>query len=572
MAIRTEIAYIDFMIQGLLKHRMAAHWPGVNFDILIPDDPALGDYSTNIAFTLAQQQHQSPADAAERVIQFVKDDAVLGPVFEKVVFAAPGFVNFFLKASFLQQHLADIYRKRSAYGSSPINKGKTVMVEYTDPNPFKQFHIGHLMSNAIGETIARLYEATGAKVIRVNWQGDAGLHIAMAVWGMQKGHDYLGPAYTFGARAYQDNPEAKKEIEAINKKLYDRSDSKLNMLYQKGREGSLRHFETLYQRLGTKFTHYFFESEMAPRGVEIVRQHPDVFEASEGATIFRGEKYGLHTRVFINAQGLPTYEAKELGLNQEKFRLYKPDLSLIVTGNEITEYFKVLLQAMQLIMPEVASRTRHVPHGMLRLPSGKMSSRTGEVVPAEQFIDEVKTYVDEKLAQREGLSTKEREGIRESVALAAIRYTMLRQGIGRDITFDVKTAVAFEGDSGPYLQYTHARLSAVLTKAGVLARLSRYVYRPSAHTLNENLELRLIKHMLDFSSVIVRSTQLHAPNALASYLHGLATLANRYYESIHILSDEQTARKAARLVLVETIVAILKRGLDLLGIRALKRI
>src|SRR3989344_2641729 len=205
------------------------------------------------------------------------------------------------------------------------------MVEYTDPNPFKQFHIGHLMSNAIGESIARLHEIIGANVLRVNWQGDIGLHIAMAVWGMQKGESYLGPAYVAGAGAYRTNPEAKGEIEAINRKIYDRSDPEINKLYQDGRRGSLDYFEKIYARLGTKFVHYFFESEMGPKGLELVKAYPEVFVVGDPSTssgaggpiVF----HGSHTRVFINSQGLPTYEAKEIGLNQEKFKLYNPDLS-----------------------------------------------------------------------------------------------------------------------------------------------------------------------------------------------------------------------------------------------------
>ena len=215
-----------------------------------------------------------------------------------------------------------------------IKKGQKILVEFTDPNPFKLFHIGHLMSNAIGESISRFYEAMGAKVIRVTWQGDVGIHIAKAVWDLRRIYrdsdmaiyrnlrvSELGEAYARGARAYEENEDAKKEIEQVNKKIYDRSDAEINKIYDAGKRASLEYFENIYKKLGSKFDRYFFESELGSKGAEIVKQHPEVFEQSEGAVVFRGEKYGLHTRVFINSSGLPVYEAKNLTKGQKLFGL-----------------------------------------------------------------------------------------------------------------------------------------------------------------------------------------------------------------------------------------------------------
>ena len=347
------------------------------------------------------------------------------------------YINFFLSKEFLHSELS-----RIAAGNWKLEIGnyrnRTLMVEYTDPNPFKLFHIGHLMSNAIGESIARLYEACGAKVIRVTWQGDVGMHIAKAIWG--------DGDYAAGSRAYDENPEARKEIEEINKKIYNKSDPEIMARYEKGRKESLEYFEKIYKRLGTKFDRYFFESEEGPKGLKIVKRHPNIFVESDGAIVF----HGSHTRVFVNSQGLPTYEAKELGLNQEKFNLYHPDLSLIVTGSEITGYFKVLMEAMKLVMPDVAAKTRHIPHGMMRLSSGKMSSRTGDIVTADDFIDQVKAKTGS-----------------EEVAIGAIKYSILKQGMGHDIVFDFEKSLAINGDSGVYLQYTHARMQSILAKSGI---------------------------------------------------------------------------------------------------------
>jgi len=506
-----------------------------------PPKAELGDYAVFVG---------KEAEAVSQKLSALSKEEI-----EKIE-AKAGFVNFFLSPDFVQSELERM-SDATRYTLHESLKGQTVMVEYTDPNPFKTFHIGHLMSNAIGEAIARLHEAVGAKVLRVNWQGDIGLHIAKAVWGIQQGFASSGEAYVMGNKVYEEDPQAKEDITALNKKLYDKSDPKINDLYQKGRQESLDYFEKQYERLGTKFVHYFFESEMGPNGLEVVKAHPDIFVEGDPSTdsgqapiVFKGEQYGLHTRVFINSQGLPTYEAKELGLNQEKFKLYHPDLSLIVTGNEIVGYFNVLMKAMELVMPDVAAKTRHLPHGMLRLPTGKMSSRTGDVITADEFIEKVKEKVGS-----------------EEVAIGAIKYSILKQGIGHDIVFDFEKSLSVQGDSGVYLQYTYARLVSILAKAGDSHKSSAV-----SHKLDHGTELTLIKHLMEFPDAVAESARDFAPNHLALYLYELANKANAFYEQVRILDDENEQRKQARLVLVQTTADILKRGLEILGIKAPEKI
>lgn len=538
-----------------------------------------GDYAANTAFLLAKQIGQPPTAIAQQLADKIGQH--LPAEIEKVE-AIGGYVNFFLSQKYLQQQLSDIASQKD-YGWGDSLKGKTVMVEFTDPNPFKLFHVGHLMSNAIGEAIARLYEAQGAKVIRANYQGDVGLHVAKAVWGMQQlaGQTpaeaatlaekvkFLGAAYARGATAYENQPETKPIIEEINEKIFNRSNPEINRLYQTGRQWSLEYFETIYAKLGAKFDRYFFESEAGPDGLAIVRAHPEVFKESDGAVIFPGEQYGLHNRVFINARGLPTYEAKELGLNKKKFELY-PELeqSLIITGNEINEYFRVLLKAMALTVPEAATKTRHIGHGMLRLPGGKLSSRTGAVITAEELIGRVAGKLREIVSPKSDLSERERETTYEPLAIGAIKYSILKQSPGHDIIFDFDKSLSVRGDSGPYLQYTYARLNSILTKAGEIASGSSF----APDQLKEEPELKLIKQLLELPNVISESCQKIAPQHLVLYLFELANLANNFYEKIHIIGDENAERLTARLVLVKTTAQTLAAGLALLGINALEKI
>ena len=556
------------MIKVELRSKVSEYTQGVDFEVLIPPSSNLGDYSINVAFVLAKKEKKNPKEVAEDIIKKLKEDDWFSERFEKIEFANPGFINFYFQPSFLQRIILEVSKEKD-YGCNQDFKGQKVMVEYTDPNPFKLFHIGHLMSNAIGESIARIYEASGAEAIRVTWQGDVGMHIAMAVWAIQKDKAgdikknssleekmaYLGKAYSIGALAFKDDPEAKKEIEEVNKDIYSKN-KRVMEIYTMGREWSLEYFENIYKRLGSKFNNYFFESDLGPKGLEIVKQNPDVFEESQGAVVFRGEKYGLHTRVFINSSGLPVYESKELGLNKEKFDRYSPDLSIVVTGNEINEYFKVLLKVMELVMPEVAEKTKHVGHGMMRLATGKMSSRTGDVITAEWLIKETM----EKLKEKSGPEPDEK------ITIGAIKYSILKQSPGQDIIFDFDSSLSVKGDSGVYLQYTYARLNNILLKS------SEDTSGADVSKLDKGEELAVIKKILEFSDVIKESRNHISPNRLSLYVYELASLANQFYEKVRVLDDLDASRQKARLVLIQTTNRVLKKGLYILGIETLEKI
>ena len=578
-------------MRSLLKQKLADRFPHLDFDVLVPPNGKMGDYSTNLAFVLAKKENlpaqagKDPMEVGEELASGLSRDKDLAGIFEKIETVKPGFINFYLNDSFLRKKLNEI-GKDKGYGYNETMKGKTVMVEYTDPNPFKLFHIGHLMSNIIGETISRLYEASGAKVLRANYQGDIGLHVAKAVWGMIQGSqnmpeesdslekkaEFLGSVYVSGAHAYE-SPEFKEKIEEINDKIYKKDDPRINELYEKGKRWSLEYFETIYKKLGTKFDRYFFESETGGDGLKIVNENKKIFNESEDATVFKGEEYGLHTRVFINSKGLPTYEAKELGLNKNKFELYSPDLSIIVTGNEINDYFRVLLKVMELTMPEVAAKTKHVSHGMLRLPSGKMSSRTGDVITADSLIEQTKAKLPESAASLERASLsetkRENEEAREKIAIGAIKYSILKQSPGHDIVFDFEKSLSVKGDSAPYLQYTYARLFNILKKSEQ-ADFQFSIF--NFQLLKHELELKLIKKLLTFPDCVLESGEEIAPQHLALYLYELSNDANRFYELVHVLDDENFERLNARLMLVKTVASVLKKGLSLLGVDVLERI
>lgn len=530
----------------------------VPFVVERPADMEHGDYATNVALAAGKELKKAPKEVAQMLTEALKGkiDGV-----EKIEVAGPGFINFYLArdvfASEVSRAVAD-----DTWASGGARAEQVVMVEYTDPNPFKEFHIGHLMSNAIGESIARLLESGGAKVLRANYQGDVGPHVAKGLWGlMQAGVtnptvEDLGSAYVAGAAAYEESAETKAEIDTINKKVYEKSDRQINDLYEKGRILSLHHFEQIYKTLGTKFDFYFFESETGELGLDIVHKHKDVFEESEGATVYRGERDGLHTRVFVNKLGLPTYEAKDLGLLKLKASRAQFDQSISVTANEQDEYFKVVLAAAKRVpeIKDVAHKTTHVSHGMMKFASGKMSSRKGNVVTGESLLNDLVTEAKEKMKSRE---LKDKEVVAEQIAVAAIKFAILKQGSGKDIVFDPEKSLSLDGDSGPYVQYAHTRALSLIRAAKEAGVSAGGDDAPAhAHALE-----RVLVH---FSDALERSVEELEPHFLATYLLELASTFNSWYASERVVGG---SHPQYGLLLVEAVEQTLRRGLAILGIQ-----
>jgi arginyl-tRNA synthetase len=355
----------------------------------------------------------------------------------------------------------------------------------------------------------------------------------------------------------------------------------------------LDYFETIYQKLGTKFDYYFFESETGTLGKEIVEKNiGDVFEKSEGAIVFKGENFhpSLHTSVFVNKEGLPTYEAKELGLAKIKYDLYPYTNSIVVTGNEVNDYFRVLLEAMEQVFPDLAEKTKHISHGMLRLPTGKMSSRSGEVITAESLLELVSQKVVEKIKEtnRGNMS----ENFVNQVTISALKYSILKNAIGGDIIFDFDKSISFEGDSGPYLQYSYARAKSILEKAkaeGIFpslsspspASLARGFAPSSPDTRSGTMPARgskpapgntpsasdIERLLYRFPEIVLRSAQEFEPHYIASYLIELARAYNSFYGNTQIVNKDDPS-SPYKIALTEAFSIIIKNGLSLLGIQA----
>lgn len=542
-----------------------------------PADSKYGDYSTNVAMGLFKHlgaTSKSPFELAQHIALKMSEELKSSPhsYIEKVEAVQPGFINFYLTSEFFVDSISEVLENPTWYGKNRKQWNKKIIIEHTNFNPYKPIHIGHLVNNAVGESLSRILEFQDVKLTRASYGGDVGLHVARALWGILQRKqefnpetdaktqvEFIGRAYTYGSEVYDTNEKAKAEIQDINKKVYEKSDPEINELYEWGRKVSLEYFTTVYSLLGTRFDHQFWESQVAEEGKTLVLTFLErgVFEKSEGAIIFPGEKYGLHNRVFITSQGLPTYECKEIGLTKKKFELHDFDQSLIITGNEQDDYFKVIIEALKHIYPEIGNRTKHLSHGVLRLTTGKMSSRKGNVITMESLVQDMEMLAQEKMKDK-NYSEKDKKEIATKVALAGIKYTILRQSIGRDTIFDPEKSLSFEGDSGPYLQYTYVRGKSILQKAAEEKIEGNTTVAPEADISP------LEKSIYKFPEIVERAAADYAPQYIATYLIELAGNFNAYYANNKIV-DKKDKASAYKVALTEAVTHILKNGMYLLG-------
>lgn len=567
--------------------------------IEIPSESSKGDYSSNIAMRIASKIGSNPFEIAEKIAQNVeKDDAV-----ERVEAVKPGFINFFLSNRYLLTELSRIVEKEDEYFQSDVKKNVNIIIEYTDPNPFKVLHIGHLYTNIVGESFARLQEATGANVKRANYQGDVGLHVAKTLWALEEKMDedkmdfetletwplqnrvkYLGNAYIFGSQQYDElaDKDAVENINSINYFIYSKSTPSLAKKdftkyeelktfekYSKARQWCLEYFEVIYKKLGTKFDYYFFESEVGEAGLKLVLENVGkVFKNDEGSIIYEGEKEkGLHTRVFVNQFGVPTYEAKELGLAFRKKELVDFDESIVITANEQSSYFKVVFDALSKIDASVAEKMKHIPHGMILASDGKkMGSRKGGFSDAESLLSLVEERVKEIVSSSGKIEEGEIDGISEKIAVASIKYAFLKVGVGKNIVFDVEKATSFDGDTGPYLLYVYSRCNSILSEVDDLEDSNLCLEL----CLDNSYTKELVRSVGKFRGHLLISSLSYSPSLLCHYLFELGQVFNNFYQNVRVLDAGEEERKIL-LLLIKVVMITMRVGLEKLGIQVVEK-
>jgi arginyl-tRNA synthetase len=522
-----------------------------------------GDYASNLALQLSKPLKKAPRQVADELKNYLQ--AHPSQAIAQVEVAGPGFLNITLTDHALWEGVKP--QVPQVFG------GKKVLLEYSCPNAFKELHVGHLYQTIVGDTLGRLLEASGATVFRANFGGDVGLHVAKALYGMRQilggehpekmlaiakdeRPQWLSKAYVTGAKAYEDGETAKADINKLNNTVYafhqtDDHDSPLAQLYWTGREWSYEYFKTFYEQLDVAaFDEYYPESQTTSYGLQMVQDNlGSVFVESEGATIFKGEDYGVHTRVFVTSKNLPTYETKDLGVIVKEAEDFAYDRRVVLTGNDQSEYMQVVFAALLQIDEGLSLKQTHLANGTIRFGSGKkMSSRLGNVLSASDAISTVQKTVE--------AATPE---LRQEISLGALKYAFLKQRLGGDINFEVEESVSLQGNSGPYLQYAYARACSILKKAAA----GQAVDEVDPNIKLEAGERLLARALTLYPETVGLATQEFHPHHISTYLYELAQEFNRFYEHNKVVGDK---RQALRVRLVEAYVATLKHGLDLLNI------
>lgn len=514
-------------------------------------EPNFGDYATNIALRLARPLGKSPRHIAEEIVaKLAASDSI-----DTVEVAGPGFINIRLGGA----GLLALTKKDPL----PDRAGQTIVAETNNPNPFKAMHIGHAMNAIVGDTIANLLAVDGARVYRVSYHGDIGLHVGKSMYSLlefaggniekiravpaPERNSFMSKMYAAGSKAYKDDAVAKKTINDLAEQSFAPKTSLYADIYELCKAWSFEQIDATVKQLGNQPTVYrFLESDADARGVKIVEKNtPGVFKKSDGAYIFAGSQHGSFDNVFVASNGHGLYGARDLGLMQLKNEQFHPDKSYIVTGAEQGPYFKGVIAAAGLIDPAWNNQTVNIPTGLVKLTTGKMSSRDGDVIEISWLFEEFKKAIE----ARGGEASDE-------IIAGALRYQFLKVKIGSDVVFDVHEAVSLTGNTGSYLQYAHARARRILEK------VSGTVAMPTDVRTEDR---SLVRKLGQYAETVELSTRTLEPHHIANYLFELAQEFNRYYEKTQVVGDALETHRAG---LVSLYADTLRAGLLVLGIHA----
>ena len=535
-----------------------------------PPDPSLGDYSFP-CFALAKSFKKSPYEIAISLSQKISPMKEI----EKVQAVGP-YINFFLNKKILTGlTLKKIFKEKEKYGSSFHNKEK-IMVEFSQPNTHKAFHIGHIRGTSLGESISRILEFSGNKVIRANYSGDTGMHIAKWLWCYQKYHQkeklredesWIAGIYVEAVRCLNEDPSLEKEVEEINRELDSRKNKQLQVLWEKTRKMSIDSWSSIYKELNTRFDIHFFESEFEQPGKQIAQElvKKSIAKISDGATIIDFADFGykdLGVLVFLRKDGTVLYAGKDLALAERKFFEFNIQGSIYVVADEQNLYLKQIFKTLELMKFKNAGRLKHASYGLVKLPWGKMSSRTGDNVIYSDFKKELISHLKKEIKKRSKISVKETEKRALILAVASLKYAMLKQDIAKIIIFNKEEALSFEGNTGPYLLYTYARARSILRKAIYNAK--------KQYKINEitEKEKQLISKLSAFPEIVSSACHSLAPNLIANYSYELAQIFNEFYHAEKVIGTEEEHFK---LALVDAFSQVLKNSLNLLGINTLEQ-
>lgn len=536
----------------------------------------MGDYAYP-TFELAKEQKKNPNEIASNIASSIVADFL-----EKVEKKGP-YINFFIaKANLSSSVLENIFNENYLN----FNKKKQkVMVEYSGPNTNKPLHLGHLRNNTLGLAISNLYELLGYDVVKANLINDRGIHICKSMLAYKKfGNNrdpvkegiktdhFVGDMYVLYSSELKKNPELEKEAQELLLKWESGNKETLD-LWKKMNKWAIDGMKQTYADYGTKFDEYFYESDVFSGGKkdELIKEGISkkvFYKADNGAIIANLKEDGLDDKVILRGDGTSLYVTNDLILTEKKFEEFNLDESVWVVGNEQDFYFKQLFKIFEKLGRPWAKNCFHLSYGYVSLTTGKMKSREGTVVDVDNLVSDVKKIARIEIEKRySDLSEDEKEKRTKIITLGAIKFFLLKNDAKKDMVFNPKESVSFEGETAPYLQYTYARCKSILRKA----KQEKINYKKeNFDLLNEDKEKELIVELSKFEKEIKRSFESLSLHPIAHNLLSIAEKFNSFYHEISVLKSENNNLISARLSLAEATSIVLKEGLKILDIEVME--
>lgn len=538
--------------------------------IEIPKDTTMGDYAFP-CFKLAKQMHKAPQIIATELKE--KFDFGDSDIVEKIEVAG-GYLNFYLnKNSVIKEVIEEFSKKGDKFGSSKIGEKKKVVIDYSSPNIAKPFHIGHLRSTVIGASLYKIYEFLGYKCIGVNHLGDWGTQFGKLIEGYKRwGDEYdidsnpieeLTKIYIRITNACKEDESILEECRNNFKKLED-GDPYCKNLWEKFRAVSLKEFNRIYDLLGVKFDSYngeaFYTDKMS-EVIEMLDKSGKLVE-SQGAKIIDLEDKGMAPCMIVKSNGSTTYDTRDLAAILYRARTYDYDKILYVVAYEQNLHFKQIFEVAQLLDMDdkYKKNLEHVPFGMVRLKTGKMSTREGNVVKLEEILNEsiarAKSIIEEKNPNLEN-----KDDVAKKVGLGAVIFNDLSNNRIKDEIFDWDLMLNFNGETGPYVQYIYVRTKGILEKAGYIPKYEDL----NLKNITDESSMNVIKLLYQFGDIVKMAADKNEPSIISRYLIDLAQRFSSFYTENHIIGEQKDIQDA-RLYLTNMVGTVLKQGLNLLGI------
>ena len=553
-----------------------------------PPEVELGDFTVE-CFPLAKQFRQNPAQIAQAIASEIEPSGSI-----QSVRAVGPYLNVKIHNHVLFGDVCnEIVGQGECLGSTDIGQGQRVMVEYLSPNTNKPLHLGHIRNGVLGMGVSKLLEATGHTVVKANLVNDRGVHICKSMlawlkWGDggtpettgTKGDHFVGDWYVRYAQEEERQPDLEQETQAMLRK-WESDDPETLELWKMMNEWVYGGFAETYQKLGLEFDAFYYESQTYNLGKDLIQTGLDkgaFIVAEDGAVIaklpideFGTQRDGSQkVETLLRGDGTSVYVTQDLGTAKMKFDEHQLDRSIYVVGSEQNYHFQCLFKLLDMLGFEWAPECYHLSYGMVNLPEGRMKSREGTVIDADDLIEEMFQLAADEIRERDSESELSDEEIQKrafAIGMAAIKFYLLRVRPELTINFDPKESISFDGFTGPYCQYAYARCASILRRAETEDLAS---VEPDFSLLGNEEELQLIRALIQFPEVVEEAARDLSPARICNHLFTVAQTVNQFYHKHPVLAAESPSLVKARLALINASAAVIKKSLALLGIETLE--